>query len=142
MQPLARLASVLAPVLVFAVPACRSGAATRVVEADPAQRAQLLAAVSELQGRWVMEGPEGPAYTEFALTSSGSAVRETMFPGTPHEMINMYALDGNSLVLTHYCAGGNQPRMRAERLVDGRLEFLPDGVGDLKSPETSSTWAR
>jgi hypothetical protein len=135
MQPLQHHVSVLTLTLALAATGCRSSAATRVVEVDPAQRAELLAAVSGLQGRWVMQTPDGPAYTEFALTSSGSAVRETMFPGTPHEMTNMYALDGNSLVLTHYCAGGNQPRMRAERLVDGRLEFLPDGVGDLKAPD-------
>ena len=131
MQPLARLALLLA----LSAAACRSSATPRVVEADPAQRAELFGAVSALQGRWVMEGPAGPFYTEFALTANGSAVRETMFPGTPHEMTNMYALDGNSLTMTHYCAGGNQPRMRAERLVDGQLEFEPDGVGDLKAPD-------
>ena len=37
-----------------------------------------------------------------------------MNPGTESEMINMYHLDGEDLVLTHYCAGGNQPRMRLE----------------------------
>lgn len=131
MQALTRLALVLA----VSAAACRSSATTRVVEADPAQRQALLAAVAALEGRWVMESPEGPSYTEFALTSNGSAVRETMFPGTPHEMTNMYALDGNSLTMTHYCAGGNQPRMRAAALVDGRLEFHPDGVGDLKSAD-------
>ena len=30
-------------------------------------------------------------------------------------MINMYHLDGEELVLTHYCAGGNQPTMRLDR---------------------------
>ena len=30
-------------------------------------------------------------------------------------MINMYHLDGEDLMLTHYCAGGNQPRMRLDR---------------------------
>jgi hypothetical protein len=121
--------------LVLSTAACRSSATPRVVEADPARRATLLAAVAALEGRWVMEGPEGPAYTEFALTANGSAVRETMFPGTPHEMVNMYTLDGNSLLMTHYCAGGNQPRMRAETLADGRLAFRFDGVGDLKAPD-------
>ena len=131
MQPLARFALVFA----LSAAACRTSSTPRVVEADPAQRAQLLGAVSALQGRWVMDGPEGPSYIEFALTANGSAVRETMFPGMPQEMTNMYALDGNSLVMTHYCAGGNQPRMRAEELVDGRLEFRSDGVGDFKAPD-------
>ncbi len=122
-------------VLTLSTTACQSAATTRVVESDPALRQPLLAAVAALEGRWVMEGPEGPAYIEFAVTSGGSAVRETMFPGTPHEMVNMYTLDGNSLVMTHFCAAGNQPRMRATALVDGRLEFRSDGVGDLKAPD-------
>ena len=36
---------------------------------------------------------------------------ETLFPGTAHEMVTMYHLDGDKLMLTHYCAAGNQPRM-------------------------------
>jgi hypothetical protein len=50
----------------------------------------------------------------YRVTSAGSVVQETLFPGTPHEMVTMYHLDGPDLVLTHYCALGNQPRMRAE----------------------------
>jgi hypothetical protein len=37
---------------------------------------------------------------------------ETLFPGTPHEMRSVCFLDGGELVLTHYCAMGNQPRMK------------------------------
>ncbi len=37
-----------------------------------------------------------------------------MFPGDAHEMTNVYHMDGGSMLLTHYCAVGNQPRMRAE----------------------------
>ena len=123
--------------LVFALSAaaCTTSGPTRVVEADPAHRAELLGAVTALQGRWVMHAPEGDAFTEFQVTANGTAVRETMFPGTPHEMTNMYVLDGNVLEMTHYCAGGNQPRMSADALVDGRLEFRPVTVGDLKSAD-------
>lgn len=131
MQPLARFALLLA----FSSAACRTSADVRVVEADPARRQALFAAVAALEGRWMMEGPEGPSYTEFALTSNGSAVRETMFPGMPHEMVNMYALDGNSLAMTHYCAGGNQPHMRADALEGGALEFRSAGVSDLKAAD-------
>lgn len=52
---------------------------------------------------------------EFRLAAAGTVVMETMSPGNPDEMINMYHLDGDELMLTHYCAGGNQPAMRLDR---------------------------
>ena len=52
---------------------------------------------------------------DFRVSAAGTVVMETMGPGTKHEMINMYHLDGDDLVLTHYCAGGNQPTMKLNR---------------------------
>ncbi len=68
-----------------------------------------------LQGDW--EGhvvkPDGPpARVEFRLAGNGSALVERLFPGTGHEMVSIYHLVGSDLVLTHYCAMANQPRMR------------------------------
>lgn len=120
--------------LALTVAACQSSS-PRVVDADPAQRKVLFEAVAALEGRWQMDGPEGPAYIEFAVTAGGSAVRETMFPGTPYEMVNMYTLDGNGLAMTHYCAAGNQPHMRADALEGGKLVFHTTGVSDLKAPD-------
>jgi hypothetical protein len=121
--------------LSIAAPACRSTGGPRVVDADPAKRAELLGALTALEGRWQVQGPAGeaPSYVEFKTTAAGSAVREVMFPGTQHEMTNMYTLDGNSALMTHYCAGGNQPHMRARALDADRLVFESDGVSDLKS---------
>lgn len=106
-----------------------------VVTADPAVRAPLLGAVAELEGRWLAESDFGTGEQIFSVGSNGSAVREVMNPGQPFEMTNMYVLEGNSLVMTHYCGAGNQPRMRATSIVDGRMEFESIGVGDLKSPD-------
>ena len=76
-------------------------------------------ALKQLDGTWAGEaGPAGgekaPAVSEFEVSAAGSVVMETMMPGTDHEMINMYHLDGDDLLLTHYCAGGNQPTMRLD----------------------------
>lgn len=57
----------------------------------------------------------GTVTHEIQVSAAGTVVMETMAPGTAHEMINMYHLDGEDLLLTHYCAGGNQPRMRLNR---------------------------
>ena len=48
------------------------------------------------------------------VTAAGSAVHETIFPGTGHEMVSMYHADGKDLIMTHYCALGNQPRMKLD----------------------------
>ena len=106
-----------------------------LVDADPIQREALFGPVRALEGTWSVETPEGPAEVRFQLSSRGSVVRELMFPGTEHEMTNMYSLDGNSLVMTHYCAGGNQPRMRATELAGKRMAFESVGVSDLEESE-------
>ena len=82
--------------------------------------------LKSLAGTWrgepVGEGVEaseaekvGEVIHEFRVSAAGTVVMETMNPGTDHEMINMYHVDGDDLVLTHYCAGGNQPTMRLDR---------------------------
>lgn len=116
--------------------ACRSASTPIVVKADAAKREALFSAIAALDGRWQGQAPDGQTqFTDFAVIAAGSAVRENMMPGEEHEMTNMYTLDGNSLVMTHYCAGGNQPRMRATSVENGRIEFRADGVSDLKSPD-------
>lgn len=129
-----RLATLFALTLSLSALACQSG--PRVVEADGAQREQLMTVLQGLEGRWETPGPEGEMLvTEFKVTSGGTALRELMYAGAPHEMTNMYTLDGNSVLMTHYCAGGNQPHMRAAGVEGGKLVFRSDGVSDLKAPD-------
>ncbi len=117
--------------------ACQSSSDTyAVVSTDPAVRAPLMDAVAALEGRWTGVAPDGSTgVTEFVVSSNGSAVREIMMPGTENEMTNMYTLDGNALVMTHYCAGGNQPHMRASAIEGNSIVFEPAGVSDLKSED-------
>jgi hypothetical protein len=75
--------------------------------------AAALEKLKKLAGDWTLGEGKGTSFS-YRVVSSGSAVMETLFPGTPHEMITMYHLDGGDLVLTHYCALGNQPRMKAK----------------------------
>jgi len=66
---------------------------------------------------------------EFRVSAAGTVVMETMGPGTEHEMINMYHLDGKDLVLTHYCAGGNQPTMKLNREKSSVAKLVFDFTG-------------
>ena len=91
--------------------------------------------VKELVGTWqgskqALDGQE-IITVEYALTSRGTAVIERMFPGTPKEMVSVYAQDGHEMVMTHYCALGNQPRMKTSSPVTGNsitLSYI-DGTG-------------
>ena len=51
----------------------------------------------------------------YKVTAAGSAVMETFFPGSDHEMVSMYHVDGDDLRVAHYCAAKNQPRMKLDR---------------------------
>jgi len=83
--------------------------------------------IKGLAGTW--EGtapPEMPNVTvQYRVTGGGSAVVETQFPGTPHEMVTVYHMDGDDVVMTHYCAAGNQPRMKLDKAAskDDELYF-------------------
>jgi hypothetical protein len=94
--------------------------------------------IKKLAGDWTMldkEGKPGDAVTDsFRVTAAGSAVIETQFPGSGHEMVTVYHLDGDDLVMTHYCALGNQPRLKAERGPDLKtIMFKFAGCTNLRS---------
>jgi hypothetical protein len=91
-------------------------------EKDAAATMELL---RSLAGTWVTEkpGPHGPGELVFRVTANGSTVVETMFPGQPHEMINTYHMDGDRVLVTHYCAQGVQPRMKLVSSEGDTLKF-------------------
>jgi hypothetical protein len=102
---------------------------------EPAKPSRL-DAIKALAGDWATT-PEGdtPAMTvSYRVTAAGSAVMETLFAGSPKEMITMYTMDGDDLVLTHYCAMGNQPRMKAAPSKDAKvIQFDWASGGNMKS---------
>ncbi|MFO0830293.1 MAG: hypothetical protein U0637_00485 [Phycisphaerales bacterium] len=128
---------------VFGAIGCAGMKGTHAVPAASAEaKASLLGTVEKFAGSWESQGEDGQwhAHGTFTPGSGGSAVREVMMPGTPHEMTNMYTMEGGSVCMVHYCAMGNQPRMRctgAVRGADGSvsLPFEPDSVTDLHSAD-------
>jgi hypothetical protein len=72
--------------------------------------------LKQLEGTWYVIDTQGRATAQvasvFRVTANGHSVQEIMYPGTAHEMVNMYYRDGGEVRVTHYCAGGNQPTLR------------------------------
>lgn len=101
--------------------------------ATPAQ--QGMDRLKSLAGTWEGKGPEGaPVTVTFTLTGENSAVMEHLSVG---DMVTMYHEDGDHLMLTHYCAGNNQPRMRAAGLSgDGKsIAFKFHDITNLASKD-------
>src|SRR5690242_19983450 len=97
-----RLAFTLLAITLLAV-----AATSRAEEKAASVNAQRLEVLKQLAGDWVevKDGkPTDKVASSIRVTSGGSTVQETLFPGTDHEMVTMYHLDGADLVLTHYCS--------------------------------------
>jgi len=102
--------------------------------AAPDAAAERFAKIKALAGDWTLAGGDGSVAVTYRVTAAGTAVVETLFPGSPHEMVTVYTVDKGDLVLTHYCAEGNQPHMKATKGADaGTIDFAYDGAGNMKS---------
>ena len=91
---------------------------------------------TELEGEWVgthinHKGEEEQVTLIYRTVSGGTAVEERIFADTPKEMITVYhGSDEGSVLMTHYCMLGNQPRLRLENTHEKMFKFeYLDGVG-------------
>jgi hypothetical protein len=76
------------------------------------------------QGTTMMGGKETPVTVTYETSSNGSVVVETLFPGTPHEMVSVYYDDNGKLSMTHYCAMYNQPHMTLDKSSDTEIDLV------------------
>ncbi len=102
----------------------------------------VMAKLTALEGDWVLLDEDGretdTVGATFRLTAGGSALVETMFPGDGHEMVNMYHADGDRVLMTHYCAAGNQPRLEVLATDDeNRLELRFESITNLATPQAN-----
>ena len=71
-----------------------------------------------MEGNWSGKNSQGqPLQVSFRLTAGGSALMSEIqghdpAKHGPENMITMFHMDGDRLLMTHYCGAGNQPRMK------------------------------
>jgi hypothetical protein len=81
-------------------------------------------ALRTLVGDWRSSTPKGPAYDiSFRLVSADSVLVETYTTRSGRETLTLFHLDGPRLLATHYCAQGNQPRLRLAAATNRRFTF-------------------
>jgi hypothetical protein len=75
--------------------------------------------LKSLEGNWSGKTSEGqPVQITYRSTSGGSALLGEI--QAKEDMISMFHMDGDRLLMTHYCGAGNQPRMAATASPDGK----------------------
>jgi hypothetical protein len=94
-----------------------------------------------LAGEWEGKLKDGTAgNVSYEVISGGSAILERSWGGGMPEggnMVSVYHLDGNRLMMTHYCLAKNQPRLVA-RSYDpekGEIVFEFLDVTNLSAPD-------
>jgi len=109
-------------------------AATAVAQTDSEKAFN---AIKNLPGTWEGKTEMGDVQVVFKTTARGSAVMSEILG---HEdMISMFHMDGpDRLMLTHYCAVGNEPRMLASVSPDGKtITFNFVDATNLASPDAA-----
>jgi hypothetical protein len=80
--------------------------------------------IKALTGSWKGKDAEGKEVgVSYKVVSAGTTVMETLdMAETPEAMVTMYHVNGDKLMMTHYCSMGNQPSMRADKVsADGSM---------------------
>jgi len=85
-------------------------ASLAMAESDAHKSFDLL---KQMEGSWAGKNQQGqPVEVSFRMTAGGSALMSEIRGHGPENMITMFHMDGDRLLLTHYCGAGNQPRMK------------------------------
>lgn len=125
------------PALVFLVACSGCASAPATSEARPWTRdaGGLASLRSVVEGSWEGATDEGrKALVVYHAISGGSAVAET-FGARTRPTMTLFHADHGELVATHYCAQGNQPRLRAVAISPRRFRFVLESVTDLDPGE-------
>jgi hypothetical protein len=94
-------------------------------------------ALKALEGTWEGKNNQGQVLkVSFRTTAGGSALMSEIHGTGAENMVSMIHMDGDRLLMTHYCGVGNQPRMKATLAADGKsvaFDFID--ATNLSSPE-------
>jgi len=126
------------PRILFALSLCLFLSAVLVAQEmhPPARTTPAFDQLKSLAGDWTgKDNSSMPVKVTYQVISNGSVVMEHLQPGKEPEMVTMYSLEGDRIVVTHYCSAGNQPTMQTAPLTGatGKYDFTFVRLGGAKS---------
>jgi hypothetical protein len=104
----------------------------------PARTTPAFDQMKSLAGEWEGTNAQGSkVHVTYQVVSNGSVLMERLHSAEASEMITMYSLDGDHIVVTHYCSAGNQPTMQtpAGTTATGKYDFSFVRVSSTKTPD-------
>jgi hypothetical protein len=117
-----------------------AAALSRIAAAEKSPSDIAFERLKSLVGTWetVEKGSKRPGVATYTLTGGGKVLMEVM-----GGMATAYHLDRGTLVLTHFCGAGNQPRMRVKTIEhEGRhLVFEMYDITNHPNPDSYYTSA-
>jgi hypothetical protein len=94
--------------------------------------------MKQLAGLWEgtsnMGKEGGKVSVEYRLTAGGSALVETLFPGSGEEMVSVYCDQKGTLSMPHYCMLRNQPHMALRKADSRTIELVFARKGNVIDP--------
>lgn len=114
-------------------------ALTAVDGADPVNARAVFGQLQTLAGEWEGKTETGRVLKiSYRLTANNTVLVETWTLGPQRESLTLYHMDNESLIATHYCPIGNQPRLRLKEGGSASLfvfEFI--SATNLPKPEVA-----
>jgi hypothetical protein len=119
----------------FASPAPAGPAPTPIARADARAAFEKLRAIA---GTWTFTTDSDHGTVSYELVSNGTAILERVMNEEHGEtgMVSVVYLDGDRLILQHYCSSGNQPRLVSPGLEGDEIRFTFEGASNLASADS------
>src|SRR5215475_1793397 len=102
-----------------------AGQGADIKSSHPLDAAAAFSHLKSLAGEWEADTQMGKVHVSYELVAGGTALLERESGDKMPVMLTLFHIDGDRLLLTHYCMAGNQPRMQAKRFdpAIGEIEF-------------------
>jgi hypothetical protein len=108
---------------------------TAAEEQKPYVGSEAFERMKQLVGSWESSMDAGHTVkmaASYKITAGGSAIVETIFEGTPNEMVTVYYDNPmRKLNMTHYCMLHNQPKMSLKNMKPNELVFDLSKASDI-----------
>jgi hypothetical protein len=137
MAHVSRFAAIIAALSLtplLASPGHPGPATTPVAKADARAAFEKLRAIT---GTWTFTTDTDHGRVSYELVSNGTAILERVMNEEHGEtgMVSVIYLDGDRLILQHYCTSGNQPRLVSPGLEGDEIRFTFERASNLASPD-------